>query len=124
MSKIKRGPGLVPNRPTPEGRTAGKQLARLTERGEKALLMEGRMVPQPCKSCAFRRGTLPNGCEETVLDALKCVLEKERVFMCHEVPYYTQPTKICAGYAIATTVLIDSPAVACPWPYAPEADDL
>jgi hypothetical protein len=96
---------LVPNRPTALGKKIGRYLARLTEKCEKSLRLGGRIVPEPCGTCAFRRGTIPNGCEETVSDAMKAVAERDRTFMCHERPNGEAPTKVCGGFAIVTTAL-------------------
>lgn len=69
----------VPNRPTELGREAGKQLARFCDQQE-----QKKMTLRPrCQSCAFRAGSIPNGCEPTIMDALKCSVEGRR-FMCHE----------------------------------------
>ena len=71
--------GKVRNRPTELGREAGKHLARLCDDAEAK-----KMLIRPCcTTCAFRAGTIPNGCESTVMDALKCSMEDVR-FNCHE----------------------------------------
>ena len=110
---------LVPNRPTSIGKKIGRHLARLTDRCEKSLRLSGRIVPHPCGTCAFRRGTIPNGCEETVNDAMKAVAERDRTFMCHERPNGEAPSKVCGGYAIVTTALelSGAPIKKTPWEY-------
>lgn len=71
------------NRPTPEGIALGKELARLTDRAEAEVRARFPKAKERCGTCAFRLGTIPNGCVETVMDALKCALEY-RTFDCHE----------------------------------------
>lgn len=70
------------NRVTPEGRAMGEQLARLTERSIQRLAADGEEDGR-CKSCAFRAGTVPNGCLQTQMDALKAVIE-DVPFLCHQ----------------------------------------
>lgn len=101
-----------PNRPTPMGRALGATLGRLTD-VEMALQLREfpRMRDDRCKSCAFRTGTLPNGCEETVLDALTCVLTTEP-FYCHLNMHDGKPTRICDGWLAAigaTTRVVPGP---------------
>lgn len=77
------------NRPTELGREAGKHLARFCDQEE-----QKRMTLRPrCTTCAFRAGTLPNGCAATVLDALKCSME-DKPFACHE----SKTGDLCAGW--------------------------
>lgn len=76
-----------PNRTTPEGRALGTELARLCD-GE----LEGR-PDNRCGTCAFRHGDhLANGSPETLMDAVKCMLERT-AFWCHE------HDKACAGWS-------------------------
>ena len=78
------------NLPTELGRTLGKELARLAtvER-----LHSPKTLPLPCRDCAFQLGTDPNGCEETLMDAVKCIMEGQP-FFCH----IEAGRPICAGY--------------------------
>lgn len=62
------------SRVTPEGRVLGAQLVRLTEATSDRLVQEGEPDTR-CVSCAFRLGTVPNGCPQTGMDATKAVLE-------------------------------------------------
>ena len=87
------------NRPTPEGRRLGEQIARLTEKAIKALAAEGE-ADERCASCAYRSGTFPNGCPETVLDALKCTIEAHP-FLCHA-PHDGRP---CFGWYASRVAL-------------------
>jgi hypothetical protein len=76
-------PDLVPNVPTPEGRALGVELARLTEQARPEFERLFPNVKPMCHDCAFRAGTGPNGCPETLMDALKCVIEVFPMFYCH-----------------------------------------
>lgn len=70
------------HRVTPEGQFLGEQMARLYDIAEKRL---GDMADpdERCKTCAFRAGTVPNGCPQTQLDISKCVAESIP-FYCHQ----------------------------------------
>lgn len=111
----------TPNRVSPEGRAAGFQLAMLTEPAIADLVREGE-ADDRCKSCAFRLGTVPNGCLQTQLDALKAVVE-DKLFMCHQ---QDRVGKVCHGW-FAARVAIDRAeiargskfAAACPWDFSP-----
>jgi len=70
----------VPNVPTPEGSALGVELARITA---KELERQPPGTPPPCDECAFVRGTIPNGCPSTLMDAVKCLVEGEP-FYCHK----------------------------------------
>lgn len=89
-----KGDGMVPNRPTPEGYRLGAVLATLADRGEHILLAEDGEAPRRCASCAYKPGTFPNGCPETVLDALKCSAEGIP-FACH----HSKPLENAKGYS-------------------------
>jgi hypothetical protein len=77
------------NLPTEAGRALGAELARLAtiER-----LHAEKDLPLPCRDCAFELGTDPNGSEETLMDAVKCIMEGE-TFNCH-----VDAGKPCAGF--------------------------
>jgi hypothetical protein len=93
---------LTPNRPSPEGRMLGEQLARLTDKAEVEARSKFPNHSRRCKSCAFTAGTVPNGCLPTVMDALKCVVDGTP-FHCHQ--HFDDkgiPTDLCAGWGIAT----------------------
>lgn len=95
-------PGVSePNLPTPQGRLAGKELARLVRPALIDMAVLHPDAPGPCAECAFVEGTIPNGCPETVLDAFKCAVEGVP-FGCHKgmLPDGT-PRRICAGWAAA-----------------------
>ena len=69
---------MTPNRPTPEGRALGAQMARLCD-GE----LKGKDDAR-CGTCAFRAGDhLANNSAETLMTALQCAMERTP-FWCHE----------------------------------------
>lgn len=115
------------HRVTPEGRALGEQMARLTDHSIAQLAAEGE-ADERCKSCAFRAGTVPNGCHQTQLDALKCVLE-DVPFLCHQADRKGWP---CHGWYAARVALGRAEKargqalnVTCPWEFSPpdEAKD-
>ena len=107
-----------PNRVTPLGRELGKHIARLIEPGIAELAAAGEPDVR-CQTCAFRAGTIPNGCEQTLGDALKCAMEGSRDFMCHQDT--TQQT-VCHGYFAWRVLSLDRPDVKCPWDYSPDPE--
>lgn len=80
------------SRVTPEGRALGEQMAKLYDIAEKRL---GDQVDpgERCKTCAFRAGTVPNGCAQTQLDISKCVAEGIP-FYCHQ-----HQGELCHGWS-------------------------
>lgn len=77
------------NRATDEGRALGAHLARFADIEASKFGRDDR-----CSTCAFRAGDhIANGSPETLMTALKCVMERE-VFWCHE---HARP---CAGYQL------------------------
>ncbi len=121
---------LVPNKPSPEGRKIGEHLARMTDKAEAELRQKLQvadameLMPERCRSCAFRGGTFPNGCTETVMDAIKCAMEGVP-FYCHQ----SKPkegggyTELCGGYTIARTSMIDREPMETPWPFSHEEQE-
>lgn len=61
----------------------GKEIARLADMAEAEAIKRFPHTAVICRTCAFRSGTVPNGCLQTVMDAIKCVMEQVD-FMCHE----------------------------------------
>ena len=108
-------------RVTPEGRAAGEQLVRMTEPAIAALVAQCE-PDERCKTCAFRLGTVPNGCMQTQLDAIKCLIEGVQ-FSCHQAGREGWP---CHGYYAASVALREAtertglalPAK-CPWEFSP-----
>lgn len=92
-----------PNTPTDAGRALGAQIARLAGIEETKQLRQFPNMKRRCSDCAARVGTLPNGCEETLMDFLKCVVEG-RQFNCHlGVKDGEKPTRVCAGWTVLYT---------------------
>lgn len=90
----------VPNVPTAEGRLLGAELARLADIEEQRLRERFPRMHPRCNDCAFRAGTDPNGCPETLMDAVKALAECVP-FFCHKgFTAEGKPKRLCAGYAI------------------------
>lgn len=116
---------VIRARPTPEGRVLGEQLARLTEVEMVKLRAKFPGHLEPCGTCAFRRGTVPNGCPTTLMDAIKCAVEGD-TFYCHE-HRKGEPMQACTGWLIAYTAMRSKPDVlkrmgnlTAPWEYTRE----
>lgn len=107
-------------RVTPEGRVLGAQTARLADNAAAHLARIGE-ADERCKSCAFRAGTVPNGCLQTQADVVKCLVERVP-FGCH------QPAGgICHGWYAAQVLMRakekatgqSRPNLTCPWEFSP-----
>jgi hypothetical protein len=87
------------DRPSLYGKMLGEALALMAELGRHDAPMP---IPEPCLTCAFRRGTLPNESAGTGILALNCVLriDKHR-FACHHGMKDGEPQRICFGYVAA-----------------------
>lgn len=87
------------DRPSRHGVMLGKALALIAASGRRDAPMA---IPDPCLTCAFREGSLPNQTAGTGKIALDCVLgvDKDR-FACHHGLKDDEPQKICAGYVAA-----------------------
>ena len=105
---------LKRNLPTPEGRKGGAMMVRLTEPAIAELIAQGE-ADERCPTCAFRLGTLPNGCVETVMDAMKCGMEGEP-FYCHD---KHKAGEICHGW-FAMRFALDGRTTKVPWKYSSE----
>lgn len=93
------------NEPTQAGYELGYMLHRFFE--------SAKLKPERCRTCAFRSGTYANGCETTVMDALKCIMERVP-FSCHE------ESRLCAGYV---SMCAESPnKLKMPWQFSDEGD--
>lgn len=106
------------HRVSPEGRAAGEQTAALADKCVAKLEAAGE-PDERCKTCAFRAGTVPNGCAQTQVDLMKCIVENVP-FMCHQ-----HPKLPCYGwYAVRTQVKGAIPAGATvPWQFSPPDED-
>lgn len=102
------------NLPCPLGIQVGAKLARMTEPAVAALVEEGE-PDERCSTCAFRAGTLPNGCIETVADAMKCGMEGEP-FYCHD---SRRKGKTCHGW-YAMRVAYGGSETPMPWKFSHE----
>lgn len=109
------------NAPSPDGVALGKELARLCDAAEREKRAWYPKHAERCVSCAFRGGSFPNGCAETVLDALKCVIE-QRPFLCHMSPKDDtgEHAELCAGWLLS--VDYDKPPGVAPWPWTDAAE--
>lgn len=96
----------------------GETMARLADAGKKLLVADGEWTcDERCKSCAFRKGTVPNGCMQTQMDITKAVLE-HKPFMCHVVKP-GEERKVCAGWFAAMQLTRKLPVSTCPWEFSP-----
>lgn len=85
----------VPNLPTPEGTELGKHFVRFYEQ---EAAKQPPTAPR-CDECAYRLGTVPNGCGPTLMTALKCIMEGEP-FYCHKGANEGEPKRLCAGFEV------------------------
>ena len=109
------------DRVTPEGQALGAQMARLAA---KAIAEQRKQFPKmkdPCATCAFRAGTIPNGCPQTAMDAMKCLVEGVP-FMCHhgtkdEAGNFNE---MCVGWFASYSAISLSGGlkIECPWPFS------
>lgn len=84
---------LVLNVPTEAGEAMGEQLARFFVQEKLAKGADDNR----CHDCAFRLGSYPNGCAQTVMDALESCLGGEP-FYCHHGIVDGEPKRLCEGY--------------------------
>lgn len=94
------GPPDARGGPSHHGAALGRALASMAEAGEAALIEAGfDQLAQPCASCAFRRGSMPNQSAQTVSEALSCLTSDESDFGCHHgLDQEGEPTRHCAGW--------------------------
>lgn len=110
------------NRVTPEGKRCGEMVSRWTDTEVGKLIAEGEWEKdERCASCAFRHGTVPNGCPQTQLDAIKAVLEK-KTFACHVARDGKEAGEhVCMGWFAAMQMKggpTKRAAVECDWPFS------
>ncbi len=109
------------HRVTPQGRALGAQLLQLCEPTVASLAADG-IPDERCKSCAFRAGTVPNGCPQTQADAFKAVIE-DVAFRCHQADRNLKP---CHGWLAARVAILEAeqkrgmpfPIKTCPWEFS------
>jgi len=99
------------NRVTPAGKLLGQRAAILADLGHGLLQQIGladvkapRLRAEMCSTCACRRGSVPNGCQQTQMDFLKAVVEG-LPFLCHA----PHDGKICAGWVRARAEVVANP---------------
>jgi hypothetical protein len=108
---------MIRNRTTPEGAALGKELARMCDEAEPQARLRVPELPPRCQSCAFRAGPhIANGSPQTVMDALKCVMEG-REFYCHQPDRVEQ---LCSGWAMFMLSKDAADFCTAPWDYADE----
>jgi len=111
-------------RVSPEGLALGAQIVKVTEPWIGHLEAQGEPDTR-CKSCAFRPGTVPNGCLQTQMDVLKAVVEKVP-FNCHQ---HDREGQICHGWFAARVAMRHAEEskgpinIACPWDFSPPDDE-
>jgi len=118
------------SRVTAEGQTMGAISTRMAEVGRRHLELLGLAnVEAPalrggmCTTCACQAGSVPNGCLQTQMDFLKCVIEG-KPFLCHA----PRDGKLCAGWVRArASIGIRPPPVelvemVARWEYSPPDD--
>lgn len=110
------------SRVSPEGRALGAQMARLADKACVALAALGEPDDR-CKSCAFRAGTVPNGCLQTQMDVMKAVVENVP-FHCHQ---HDRKGSACHGWLAAQASIMRAeelrgqprPYATVPWDFSP-----
>lgn len=109
-------------RVTPEGQRLGASTARLADIGADIAKAEDGECDGRCKTCAFRAGTVPNGCPVTQCDATKAMLEGERAFFCHEKKGGVLP--VCKGWVQARLAMNKRgmPDIKIDYPYSHEQE--
>jgi hypothetical protein len=90
--------------PSEHGRILGTQLAWVAD----VMAAQRVDVPDRCKTCAFRAGTIPSRMAGTLAQALNCVAGLDpSPFMCHHSLRGGEPTQLCAGYVLAKSAPIE-----------------
>ncbi len=124
VNEIIGAPERQRNRVTPEGTELGRHMARLIAPVIERLEREGE-PDERCNSCAFRLGTVPNGCPQTQMDALKAVME-HTPFLCHQSPKVKgKYTKLCHGWYAARVESRERGLlpIVCPWEFSKDDEE-
>jgi hypothetical protein len=91
-------------------------MARFADQAEPEVRLKEPAFPVRCGTCAFRAGTIPNGCAGTLMDALKCVVERTP-FYCHERKGEDGSEAFCIGWAMLALTDERKSAGETPWPF-------
>lgn len=96
---------MAAQKPSAHGRLLGAEFARLAD----AMAPLHPEIPERCKSCAFREGTIPNQMAGTLVEAMHCVLGTDPApFGCHQtLDNDGLPFALCAGYVLAKRAPFD-----------------
>jgi len=105
------------SRVSPQGREVGAMLVRMVEPAIADMVSQGEPDTR-CASCAFRAGTVPNGCMQTMADAVKSVIE-QKPFHCHVKKYADGTPDLCHGWLGAIWSIGDRPPGVVPWEFTP-----
>ncbi len=97
-----------------DGARMGAKLAKLTDKAVKKLELQGEK-DERCATCAFRLGTVPNGCIQTQSEAWKATLE-DKTFLCH---HDDRRETVCHGHYAIRQAMRGS-TIQCPWDYWPQ----
>jgi hypothetical protein len=90
--------------PSKHGRILGAEFARLAD----AMAPLHPEIPERCRTCAFREGTIPNQMAGTLVEAMHCVLGTDPApFGCHHTLKDGEPTQLCSGYLLARLAPFD-----------------
>lgn len=86
---------MAPQKTSQHGRILGSAFADIADK----LAPLHPEVPDRCKTCAYRHGTIPNAMAGTLVEALNCTLGIDpNPFGCHHTLKDGKPTELCAGY--------------------------
>jgi hypothetical protein len=72
---------LDQSRVSTEGVEISLMISKIVEPEIQKLVEQGE-PDERCATCAFKHGTIPSSCHQTMLDAVKCLLEG-KPFHCH-----------------------------------------
>lgn len=107
------------SRVSDEGKKIGHTMSRLADAG--VVFLSANDEPDTrCKTCAYRSGTIPNGCLQTQMDAMKATLEGV-AFQCHHVAK-GKDKPLCHGWYASRVFLRISGAPMnqkTPWDFSP-----
>lgn len=102
-----------------EGINIGSSLARMADAGAASLAADDEPDTR-CKTCAYRKGTVPNGCLQTQMDAMKATMEGQPFGCHHGKKGERRPT--CHGWVATRVFLRDRNLpmhTPVPWPFSP-----